>query len=223
MKTLEGRHQQLGWAMLALAGIVLLGAINSAVSGFFWVGAIATGFLYAYKKTNQHGLVVPGGILAGIATGILLEGVLPFEGIFLVGFAGGFWLIRLLEPKHHEWAIYPAMIMSAIAALVFVSENAWVVALVLIATGIYLLNRKNSIQTKTVEAAIIAQPSKLERLMEWRAEVAAVNGLPEPEILRSEQLEKLARMTPENVDAMFGVLDAAQIERYGKALLGVLR
>jgi hypothetical protein len=223
MKTLEGRNQQIGWAMLGLAAIVVLGAINSAVSGFFWVGAVATGFLFAYKRTNQHGLVVPGGILAGIATGILLEGLLPFDGIFLVGFAGGFWLICLLEPKHHEWAIYPAMIMSAIAALVFVSENAWVVALLLIATGIYLLNRKNVNQSKTVEAPMITQPNKLELLTEWRSEVATANGLPEAEILRTEQLEKLARMNPENVDAMFGVLDAAQIERYGKALLGVLQ
>ena len=84
--------------------------------------------------------------------------------------------------------------------------------------GVYLLGK----QSKTLEIQQ-PQPTKLERLTQWRAEVAQKAGLVEPEILRGEQLERLAKMTPENVDAMFGVLDAAQIERYGKALLGVLR
>ncbi len=222
MKTLENRNQQLGWVLLGVAGIILLGAINSAVTGFFWVGAIAAGFLWAYKQTKQPGLAVPGSIMAGISVGILLEGLLPFDGIFLAGLAGGFWLLRNLEPRRHEWAIYPAWILSAIAGLVVISENSWVVALTLVAAGIYLLNRKNTSQTITVAANEAPQPTKLERLMQWRAETAAAMGLPEPEILRGEQLERLAKMTPENVDAMFGVLDAAQIERYGKSLLSVL-
>ncbi len=219
MQTITNRNQQLGWVLLGVAGLVLLSTINGAVEGFFWVGAIALGFFYAYRQTGQHGLVVPAGVLAGISAGILLEGITPFDGIFLVGFAAGFWGIKFLEPRRHAWAQYPAWVFTAIAGIVFVSANAWLVALSLVGLGVYLLGKKPTIETQIIEQP---QPTKLERLMQWRAEVAQKAGLPEPEILRGEQLERLAKMTPENVDAMFGVLDAAQIERYGKTLLSVL-
>jgi hypothetical protein len=222
MKTLENRNQQLGWVLLGIAALVLLSTINGAVEGFFWVGAVALGFFYAYRQTGQHGLVVPAGILAGVSVGILLEGITPFDGIFLVGLASGFWAVRFLEPNRHAWAQYPAWVLTAIAGMVFVSTNAWVVALGLVATGVYLLGKKSSPVISSIETPIAPQPSKYERLIQWRSETAAQARLPEPEILRGEQLERLARMTPENVDAMFGVLDAAQIERYGKTLLGVL-
>ena len=217
MQTITNRNQQLGWTLLGVAGLVLLSTINGAVEGFFWVGAVALGFFYAYRQTGQHGLVVPAGILAGISAGILLQGITPFDGIFLVGFAAGFWGIKFLEPQHHAWAQYPAWVFTAIAGIIFVSANAWLVALALVGLGVYLLGK----QSKTLEIQQ-PQPTKLERLTQWRAEVAQKAGLVEPEILRGEQLERLAKMTPENVDAMFGVLDAAQIERYGKTLLGVL-
>ncbi len=91
MQTIDNRNQQIGWTILGVAGLILLSTINGAVEGFFWVGAVALAFFYAYRQTKQHGLVVPAGVLAGISTGILLEGITPFNGIFLVGFAGGFW------------------------------------------------------------------------------------------------------------------------------------
>ncbi len=221
MQTVANRNQQLGWMLLGVAGLVLLSTINGAIEGFFWVGAIALGFFYAYRQTGQHGLVVPAGVLAGISLGILLEGITPFDGIFMLGFASGFWGIKFLEPQRHAWAQYPAWVLTAIAGIVFVSENAWLVALSLVALGVYLLGKKSNISQIEVAPAI-PEPSKYEKLIQWRTETAAKANLPEPEILRGEQLERLAKMTPENVDAMFGVLDAAQIERYGKSLLGVL-
>jgi hypothetical protein len=218
-KTLN--HNSVPWMLFGLAALILLGTINGAVEGFFWVGAVALAFFYAYRNSNQHGLVVPAGVLAGTSVGILLEGITPFDGIFLFGLASGFWLIKLLEPKRHFWAQYPAWVLTAIGGLVFVSENSWLVALSLIGLGIYLLGKKpqHTIAVTHVPAPVIG---KRERLQAWRAEMAKQSGLPEPEILRGEQLERLSTMTPESVDAMFGVLDTAQIERYGKQLLVVL-
>jgi hypothetical protein len=217
------QQNSIPFVLFGLAALILLGTINGAVEGFVWVGAVALAFFYGYRSSKQHGLVVPAGILAGVSVGILLEGITPFDGIFLFGLAGGFWLVRLLEPLRHAWAQYPALVLSAIAGLVFVSSNAWLVALVLIGVGIYLLGKKPQ---NTISVATITTPepiNKLERLQTWRAEVAQQAGLPEPEILRGEQLERLAKMTPESIDAMFGVLDTAQIERYGKQLLAILR
>ncbi|MFN3266368.1 MAG: HRDC domain-containing protein [Deinococcales bacterium] len=123
----------------------------------------------------------------------------------------------------HAWAQYPAWVMTAVAGLVFVSENAWLVALALVAVGVYLLNKKTSANGIEVHIpAPIPQPNKLERLQIWHSEAAKKAGVSKPEILRAEQLEHLAKLSPENVDAMFGVLDTFQIERYGKQLLQVL-
>ena len=219
------RDRKLGIGLLALAGLVVLAGFNDAISGFFVLGAMALGFLVAHRRTKLHGLVVPGGILAGIAIGVLLEGITPFEGIAVLGFASGFWIVQILEPKRHAWAGYVALGFAAIAGLVFVTENAWFVALALIVGGVYVLGRRNVSSARERASKIVApaQSTQLERLLAWRAAVARRDGQPEAEILRTEQLERLATLQAQNVDGLFGVLDTAQIERHGKALLEVMR
>ncbi len=219
------KDQRFGIILLGVAGLVALAALNSSVASFFWLGAMAFGFFWAYRHTKQNGFVVPAGVLGGIAVGSLLEGITPFDGIFLLGFAGGFWAIRTLEPRVHAWAIYPAWVFTALAGLIFITENAWLISLGLVLIGVYLLSKRNN---KTVPVSshteiVIPTPGKLERLKLWRAETAAQSNLPEAEVLRTEQLERLSKLQPENVDALFGVLDTAQIERYGKSLLDLLR
>ncbi len=218
------RDQKLGIGLLALAGLVMLASFNNAIGGFFTLGAIALGFLIAHRRTKLHGLAVPGGILAGLAIGVLLEGITPFEGISVLGIALGFWLVQILEPQRHVWAGYVALGFAAIAGLVFVTENAWAVALMLIVGGVYVLSRRHvsSARASTPEIVAVAPPTTLERLMAWRAAVAQHDGRPEAEILRTEQLERLATLRAQNVDGLFGVLDTAQIERHGKALLEVM-
>ena len=218
------RDRQLGIGLLALAGLVVLASFNDALGGFFVIAAIALGFLVAHRRTGLHGLAVPGGILAGIATGVLLEGITPFEGIAVLGIASGFWLVQILEPQRHRWAGYVALVFAAIAGLVFVTENAWFVALALIVGGVYTLGRRNSSASREPAFEIAdVQPTRLERLMAWRAAVAQRDGQLEAEVLRTEQLERLATLRAQDVDGLFGVLDTAQIERHGKALLNVMR
>lgn len=220
-RTLADRR--LGVGLLALGALALVAAVNGALSAFLVLGAISAAFLYAHKRSGLHGFAVPAGIFAGIAAGALLEGLVPLEGIFLVGFAGGFWLVRHLEPRRHAWSLYPAWLFAGIAVLVIVSENAWLIALLLVVAGLMLLRRQE--RALEVHPVVNApQPlSPLERLQRWRAGVAADQRQPEAEVLRTEQLERLAKLRPENVDAMFGILDTAQVERYGKDLLEVLR
>lgn len=216
------RDQKLGMGLLAIAGLVILASFNDAIGGFFTLSAIALGFLVAHHRTRLHGLAVPGGIFAGIAIGVLLEGITPFEGVAVLGIAFGFWLVQILEPKRHAWAGYVALVFAAIAGLVFVTENAWFVALALILSGVYILGRRSA-RASTSELVTAPQPTRLERLMAWRSEVARRDAKPEAEILRTEQLERLATLQAQNVDGLFGVLDTAQIERHGKALLEVMR
>lgn len=215
------RDRQLGIGLLALAGLVVLAGFNGAITAFFVLSMMALGFLVAHRRTKLHGLAVPGGILAGIAIGVLLEGITPFEGVAVLGIAFGFWLVQILEPQRHQWAGYVALGFAAIAGIVFVTENAWFVALALILGGVYVLGRRTP-RASTTEI-VAAPPTTLERLLAWRAEVARREAKPEAEILRTEQLERLARLQAQNVDGLFGVLDTAQIERHGKALLEVMR
>ncbi len=235
MKTIPNRDQQIGWAVFGVAIVIFLTSRDYfLLQGVLLVGLAALGFLFAYKHSGFHGFVVPFGILAGIATSIFLEGFwrvgLLSVNLVAAGLALGFWLIQWLEPKRHRWALYPALLLTIIAFLIIsqqvsithhLSNYPWMVALLLFGISIYFLNRENMMQTTT--AMIDPQPTKLERLTQWRSDVAAINGLPEAEILRTEQLEKLARLSPENVAAMFGILDTAQIERYGKTLIGMLK
>jgi HRDC domain len=217
------RDHRLGYALLGLAGLIAFGALSESVAAFFWLGAMALPFLWAHRTTGKHGFAVPGSLLMGIAVGALLEGITPFEGIFLLGFAGGFWLLHTLEPKVHSWSLYPAWAFTALAGLVFVTTNAWVIAGALVIGGFYLIRRQErSADSRTVNVPVF-MPSKLERLQTWRTETAQQGGVAEAEVLRTEQLERLSTMTPESVDAMFGVLDAAQIEKHGKQLLEILR
>jgi hypothetical protein len=217
------KDQRFGLVLLGAAGLVALAALNSSVASFFWLGAMSLGFFWAHKRTGQNGFIVPAGVLGGIALGSLLEGITPFDGIFLLGFAGGFWAIRTLEPRAHAWAIYPAWVFTALAALIFITENAWLISLGLVLTGVYLLSKRNSKPVSSHTEITIPTPGKLERLQVWRSQTAAQSNLPEAEVLRTEQLERLSKLEPENVDALFGVLDTAQIERYGKSLLELLR
>jgi hypothetical protein len=68
-----------------------------------------------------------------------------------------------------------------------------------------------------------ATQSTLERLQVWRNATALQLQQPEAEVLRYEQLERLSQIKADVVDDLFGVLDTAQIERYGKELLAIIR
>jgi hypothetical protein len=149
--------------ILVLAGaFALLGQFVSFNPGFFplWLGAI---FLAAGIITRNTGLLVPGGILSGIAAGSMLV-IGPYDaspdplqgGMFLLAFAGGWALISLLSPitnpghKVSLWPLVPGGILALIGAALVVDGPAlkaleivgqgW--PLVLIAVGLYIMLRR---------------------------------------------------------------------------------
>jgi HRDC domain len=218
---MNSREQQIGFVLIGIGALWFLTTVAGGDSGWLWVAAISAGFLIAYRRGRNPGLAVPGGILAGVATGIVLEALLPFEGsAFLIGLAGGFWSVKLLEPRVHAWAVYPASILAAIAALIFVTQNALLIALVLVGVGAYLLTRG---RTQQVAPPMSAEVQKRRALEKWRASLAKLEKKNPAEILRSEQLEALLQLNPSTLDDLHGVLDSAQVTRYGNQILEVLR
>jgi HRDC domain len=222
------REQQIGLGLVALGALWFLTTVVGGDSGWLWVAAIGAAFIVAYNRTRNPGLLVPGGILAGVASGILLETLLPFEGsAFLIGLAGGFYSLKILEPRVHDWAIYPASILAAIAALIFVTQNALLIALVLVGAGLYFLTRnRNTSSSKNSKVSVVpADPVARKRvaLEKWVKNLGKLERKPTGEILRHDQIQSLAAMTPNSLDDLRGVLDNAQVERYGNQILEVVR
>jgi HRDC domain len=224
-ESMNTREQQIGIGLVALGGLWFLTTVVGGDTGWLWVAAVGAAFLFAYNRTRNPGLLVPGGILAGVATGILLESLLPFEGsAFLIGLAGGFYSLKLLEPRIHAWAIYPASILTAVAGLIFVTQNALLIALVLIGAGAYLLTRtRTSSRTVSVTASTDPVARKRLALEKWVKSLSKLEGKPSAEILRSEQIAALSSLEPDSLEGLRGVLDDAQVERYGNQILEIIR
>lgn len=137
--------------------------------GFFWlanefidfnIGALvlpglALVFIVWGILTRESGLLVPGGILAGVGAGVYLMNSLPLggsgqPGVFLLSLAAGFAsvtvLSRVFSDETHWWALWPAFFIGltglalslggvALTALEFVGTY-WPVVLILIGVSI---------------------------------------------------------------------------------------
>ena len=218
---LKTQEQQIGFALIGLGVLWLLTTVMGGDSGWLWIAAISAGFGVAYARTRNAGFAVPCGILAGVAVGVLLEALLPFEGsAFLLGLAGGFYAVKTLEPKIHAWAIYPASILSAIAILIFVTQNALLIALALVGAGAYLLTRKRP--AKPINATDPAQQRRA-ALEKWRSNLAKLQGEDKAELLSDEQLRTLVSSSATTLEDLHGTLSTEQVARYGNQLLEVLR
>ena len=219
------RDRQIGLALLALGALLLLTNLSGGDSAWLWIGGIATVFLYGYRARREPGLAVPGGVLAGVAAGILLESITPFDGIFLFGLAGGFYLISVLEPRIHAWALWPAGVLSVIAGLILISSNIWLFTILLIGGGLYLLNRGRQTAMNTGSASVIAPSDedavrlRFDRLAMWRAQQASQEHRLPTDVIRNDQLERIARERPTNLESLRGILESDQLERYGTTLL----
>ena len=102
-------------AILILVGLsaLLQNLFHLDTNGLFLIAAI---FLAAGILSRRTGLLVPGGIIAGVALGVTLESSAGLErgGLILLSLAGGFALISLLSvytegpANWRRWPLFPA-------------------------------------------------------------------------------------------------------------------
>lgn len=223
---LKTHEQHIGLALIALGALWFLTTLIGGDSGWLWIAALAAAFGVAYSRTRNAGFAVPCGVLAGVAVGVLLETLLPFDGsAFLCGLAGGFYAVKTLEPKIHAWAIYPASILAAIAILIFVTQNALLIALVLVGAGAYLLTRNRSAAKSVTVSATVTDPVQQRRaaLEKWRSNLAKLEVKDKSEILNDVQLETLVGSATATLEDLHGTLSAEQVAHYGNQVLEVLR
>jgi hypothetical protein len=124
---------------------------------------LAVIFLLWGLLTREIGLLIPGGILAGVALGVyLITG--PYAGqiednqagVFLLAFSAGWALISLLSPISKQgfqwWPLIPGGIIGLVglavmrggAALQLLEIIGYAWPLVLVAVGIYILLKRRS-------------------------------------------------------------------------------
>lgn len=151
--------------MLILIGLLVFASMITDLPNMQWLvlPGLALIFLLWGLLTHEFGLLIPGGVLAGIALGTyLIQG--PFAdrpenlegGIFLLTFSLGWLLISLLSLLTKQgfqwWPLIPGSILGLIGAALLaggaaasvleVFGYAW--PLVLVAVGIGLLLRRRN-------------------------------------------------------------------------------
>jgi hypothetical protein len=136
-KQVEKKRDSLGGGfILVIIGLIaLVGQVVDLDSfpnlGLFIVPTIGAVLLLWGILSREAGPIIPGGIMSGIGTGILLNSG-PFEivseanegGIFMLSFALGWVLITVLTAvfttETHWWALIPAAIMGLIGGTILV-------------------------------------------------------------------------------------------------------
>jgi hypothetical protein len=153
-----------GAILIAIGLVALLQQIFRFEAGLLFLPGLALIFLVAGVTGRRPGLVIPGGILAGIGVGAILTQVPLFflanqakGGIFMLTFAGGWVLITFLSPlagRPMLWPLIPAAFMGVIGlGLVLGQAGLQILQLagvgwpvILIALGLYLVFRRRELR-----------------------------------------------------------------------------
>jgi hypothetical protein len=166
---MEARRQAngkvVGGTILVVIGLFSLVAqrIPGETASLVFFPALALLFFGWGVYNREAGLMIPGGVLAGLGLGFwavtqlgLPEGNDAQGGAFLAAFAAGWVLITamsaLFTTKTYWWALIPAAILAAVAGALLAGGVAlevlvlfgtiWPVALIVF--GLYLLARRQS-------------------------------------------------------------------------------
>jgi hypothetical protein len=141
---------------LGFLGLALQLLEPRADLGGLIVLGIGVGLLGAFAYTRQYGYLVPGGIMTGIGSGILVSQSVSFTsdegtgGVIVLGLGLGFvaiWVIGALVQvsQHHWWPLVPGTILAIVGGALLIGDRAlwlldyWGVAV--IAVGLLVLWR----------------------------------------------------------------------------------
>ncbi len=152
-----------GGAILITIGLFsLLENVFHMEWGLYFLPVLAVIFLASGLYTCRPGLLIPGGILAGIGAGALVvDQFMPYVsnqtrgGTFMVIFAAGWLVITLasmLISRPMLWPIYPAAFLGVTGAALLAGQTGMQLLtifgyfwpIVLIITGLYLILRRRS-------------------------------------------------------------------------------
>jgi hypothetical protein len=150
-----GRNQQLGFILLGLGALLLLGRLVTLpleLTGGMILLTIASVFYFFGFWRHIYGLIIPASILTGLSVGVtfadLTNGISVLWGLAL-GFLMIYGLGMRMFGQHSSWPVIPAVILFAVGLIVaianlpaFLGAGLLWVPLLLIAAGIYLGSRR---------------------------------------------------------------------------------
>jgi len=140
----------LGLLLIAIGAALLL-VLTTGVGGEVLVGLLGLAFLAAYATTRAYGFLVPGGILTGLGTGILIAARGGPDEAVVLGLGAGFLAIALVSalvgPRSAGWwwPLIPGGVLSAVGAAGLTGVEdlpAYLVPTALIVVGLTLLLRR---------------------------------------------------------------------------------
>lgn len=142
----------LGLILVAL-GAMLLVVMTTNVGAEAIVAVIGAGFLIAYIATRNYGFLVPGGILSGLGTGLILASTGWSGDAVVLGLGAGFVAIAVVDLLVSKgsgawwWPLIPGsalMIIGASAIPGLDDMSRFVVPAALVVIGVVLLVRRPS-------------------------------------------------------------------------------
>jgi len=148
------RNREHWWVLIpayaaeVIAGIIFLGTLRfipGEFVGAFIMFAIGLPFLYVYLRNREHWwALIPAYTMGTIGVLILLGSWLRGELVAAyINYAIALpFLYVYLRNREHWWALIPGGIMATIATAFLVAGMAYLVPVVLIAVGVYLLVRQ---------------------------------------------------------------------------------
>ena len=99
-------NRVLGLLLIGLGGMLLLAATTD-IGGEVVVGFVGLAFLVAYATTRTYGFLIPGAILAGLGTGLVLQSLGARGDVVALGLGLGFVAIavvdQLVSPGRAGW------------------------------------------------------------------------------------------------------------------------
>lgn len=135
------------------AGFALLGlgvaSLDLPWSGGAFLGSIGLGFLAIWLTDDERWwALIPAGVLMTLGVVATYDEWLGRGGdfggtLFFLGLAATFAALYLLPRVNQSWAIWPALGLGVVALLTMSFRGGWVVPILLIAVGAWLLTRQS--------------------------------------------------------------------------------
>jgi hypothetical protein len=152
---LQGRHTgKLMWyaAAFPLAGLAIASIAPGSLGGFAFLGSIGAAFVLAWRDdVRRWWAVIPAGTLFSLAATALVDGTARGAAaggsVFLFGLAATFFVLTRLPVHPQPWGIFPAGVLAVLAFVTLTTSGGWLVPVLLIAVGAWMLFRPNGAGT----------------------------------------------------------------------------
>jgi hypothetical protein len=144
---MEGKKRNntlLRLAAFPLAGLAIASITSASFGGAAFLAALGLAFALVWHDDKRRWwAMIPAGTFASLAAVTFFEPIVGGSAgwLFLAGLAATFYALTRFEVEPQPWAIYPAIALGVVALLSFTTSGGWVVPLLLIAAGVYLLMR----------------------------------------------------------------------------------